>query len=733
MCSGGLILDDGTSESLIPQIGADAGVMQRFTLLPFPQRITSVCFYYSLSQAKDISIVFYDATGPGGSPGNLIARVTRQAPAKAHPGGFEEFVLGESAPLVETAAVYIGVLQDTGVVATLFFGNDSTAGTAQQLLYVTSDGVTFGPASGLWSGTKAVMIRATVAAECGQTVLGKLDNSSPKWDRIAVSDPTVNLNCEKIPFDSSFDGQPFNAIPIRSTAGGLFTAIINKAGTTISDTVMALYCDPFEADNPTANLIAYDDDDGEGALSGFLAYDNIVLAANTRYWLVVSNFQSTQTGTYSLCLGTGWAREEVCAVTINGNLGPASPHYDRRIAEIGNPATCSVLNADAAQNNMPYLAIPFKANTTGYFEAAILAAGTTVGDPVMSLYCHPFDPASPATNLVAYDDNEGGDNLPAFLNRDLISLTPGNTYWLVVSTWLGNDADGGNFRLCMRGDLTVWYPEEDCSSSAIYGNRPAQPFESFNAYYISTNTNPSYQVERFSGLSAPIRTVTWYALPMAIPPPNACDNPPTDFIINFFQDEAGAPGAEVAAETLTAQSSPTGRIFDAYGPAYREVKYTAELSAPVALGTGWIGIRSVGETNCGNYWLTSPEGGNSAGYVQQDGSGYLPLLNNFAYCLLPFSSSLHSADTNSDSIIGLSELLRVIQFFNSNGLHCDASGEDGFAPGPGSTSCAPHAADYSPQDWLISLSELLRIIQFFNSGGYHPCGSGEDGFCPGPA
>ncbi|HNT88574.1 MAG TPA: hypothetical protein PKL84_11985, partial [Candidatus Hydrogenedentes bacterium] len=59
-------------------------------------------------------------------------------------------------------------------------------------------------------------------------------------------------------------------------------------------------------------------------------------------------------------------------------------------------------------------------------------------------------------------------------------------------------------------------------------------------------------------------------------------------------------------------------------------------------------------------------------------------------------------------------------------------------PGPGANqSCAPHASDYSPSgpDWQIGLTELLRLIQFYNSGGYHPCpGEGtEDGYCPGPA
>ncbi|HOQ32295.1 MAG TPA: PASTA domain-containing protein, partial [Candidatus Hydrogenedens sp.] len=95
----------------------------------------------------------------------------------------------------------------------------------------------------------------------------------------------------------------------------------------------------------------------------------------------------------------------------------------------------------------------------------------------------------------------------------------------------------------------------------------------------------------------------------------------------------------------------------------------------------------------------------------------------------------HNADQNGDGQISLSELLRVIQFFNYGAYHCDSFGEDGYAPGPGDQSCHPHASDYNPSDWNISLSELLRLIQFFNSGGYHPCPEdpeSEDGYCPGP-
>ena len=94
-----------------------------------------------------------------------------------------------------------------------------------------------------------------------------------------------------------------------------------------------------------------------------------------------------------------------------------------------------------------------------------------------------------------------------------------------------------------------------------------------------------------------------------------------------------------------------------------------------------------------------------------------------------------SADQDADFIIALGELLRVIQFYNAGGLHCaETSGatEDGYLPGAGlNLSCDPHSTDFAPQNWSINLTELLRLIQFYNIGGYTPCETGEDGFCPG--
>jgi len=104
---------------------------------------------------------------------------------------------------------------------------------------------------------------------------------------------------------------------------------------------------------------------------------------------------------------------------------------------------------------------------------------------------------------------------------------------------------------------------------------------------------------------------------------------------------------------------------------------------------------------------------------------------------------MHSADSDGDFAISLSELLRVIQLYNATLIgtgtyyHCDASGEDGYGLGEAVSeeeACVPHAVDYAPQDWRVGLSELLRMIQIYNVPGrsYAICpeeAQSEDGFC----
>ena len=93
----------------------------------------------------------------------------------------------------------------------------------------------------------------------------------------------------------------------------------------------------------------------------------------------------------------------------------------------------------------------------------------------------------------------------------------------------------------------------------------------------------------------------------------------------------------------------------------------------------------------------------------------------------------HSADLDGSATLSLNELLRVIQFFNSGNFGCQVGTEDGFAPGVMDHDCCPHNSDYvGGHSWGISLTELLRLVQFYNAGGYHACPteSTEDGYCP---
>jgi hypothetical protein len=97
----------------------------------------------------------------------------------------------------------------------------------------------------------------------------------------------------------------------------------------------------------------------------------------------------------------------------------------------------------------------------------------------------------------------------------------------------------------------------------------------------------------------------------------------------------------------------------------------------------------------------------------------------------------HDADYDPvDWFITINELWRFIAFFRMpDGYYLDAAGEDCFSPGVGNRLGQPHSGDTGPSgapDWHISLSELLRVVQFFNSGGYSIAGEPtEDGFEPG--
>ena len=92
----------------------------------------------------------------------------------------------------------------------------------------------------------------------------------------------------------------------------------------------------------------------------------------------------------------------------------------------------------------------------------------------------------------------------------------------------------------------------------------------------------------------------------------------------------------------------------------------------------------------------------------------------------------HTGDTDHDWHLSLSEVLRVVQFYNAGAYAASDGTEDGYEPGAGKQAGLPHDADYTG-DWKIDISELLRVVQLFNApgGAYYRAPGTEDGFVPG--
>ncbi len=120
-------------------------------------------------------------------------------------------------------------------------------------------------------------------------------------------------------------------------------------------------------------------------------------------------------------------------------------------------------------------------------------------------------------------------------------------------------------------------------------------------------------------------------------------------------------------------------------------------------------------------------------YELDDESGASGLLPTIVAKALP-PEAAHSADTDGNWRISLSELLRVILFYNFGAYHVSESSEDGYAPGLGDMIEGwNHAADFDG-NWRISLPELLRMIQLYKSDSrfYYADGESMDGYTPAP-
>ena len=233
--------------------------------------------------------------------------------------------------------------------------------------------------------------------------------------------------------------------------------------------------------------------------------------------------------------------------------------------------------------------------------------------------------------------------------------------------------------------------------------------------------------DNFSGLAGPITGLVWWGGGIN---PGPCTRTTDHFEVGFYADAAGQPGALVVTESFAPTAAPTGANAG-HGELLR---YEVTFTEPIDLAAGWVSVFAINDVSgCYFYWANG-DGGDNKGYS----SGFGSLAVDFAVCLITqvpcAAGPYHTADQDQSNSINLTELLRVIQFFNSGGFGCQEGTEDGYAPADTDRDCCPHDSDYNGgTSWSIDLTELLRLIQFFNSGGYTHCPAAgtEDGFCPG--
>jgi hypothetical protein len=146
--------------------------------------------------------------------------------------------------------------------------------------------------------------------------------------------------------------------------------------------------------------------------------------------LAVSTAAAVTTTGVTVCPGfLGTVSATLSAVTTFGmsNITSASPAYIRTSTATGSNTTYT-----ASGTSVVYTTQNIVPTVTGNYTFA----GCAAGDSFLQIYSGTFNPASPATNFMIYDDDSNG-TVCALDPNVTIALTAGQTYVLVYSAWSG--------------------------------------------------------------------------------------------------------------------------------------------------------------------------------------------------------------------------------------------------------------------------------------------------------
>ncbi|MGB3976409.1 MAG: hypothetical protein WBM02_00115 [bacterium] len=176
-------------------------------------------------------------------------------------------------------------------------------------------------------------------------------------------------------------------------------------------------------------------------------------------------------------------------------------------------------------------------------------------------------------------------------------------------------------------------PSQLCEPDDLF----AQPVQTVkDAVNSDAHKEWDFAADDFTGVVEPIFGVDFWGIEndnkMSIP----CEKPSLDYIIRFYE-YGPVPGALIYEETITVTKAPTTKFLINYPYYFGAIhKYSAQLSAPVTLESGWLSVRAVDSGSCVFRWADAGPIGSDYSCVRyiEDEWKYDDNDHNLAFCLL---------------------------------------------------------------------------------------------------
>ncbi len=131
------------------------------------------------------------------------------------------------------------------------------------------------------------------------------------------------------------------------------------------------------------------------------------------------------------------------AAGLHGEMSPASPRWTRGVPGRANTVSldCDLdLGARTMEWDSPYALYCLEVADREPIEVWTDERGTDY-DPVLYLFCQPFDPADAAAGAIIFDDDGGPGAMAMFRAADGLTLEPGRRYWLMIA-WYDSPDEG---------------------------------------------------------------------------------------------------------------------------------------------------------------------------------------------------------------------------------------------------------------------------------------------------